>query len=206
MRGCRQLRVGEIISVFQTSFTVLTQHNAERMMAMAGVMLGTGLRVGECSLLIIRDVCANGALQSALRLRSCITKGKGEGRSIPLNDTAHAALTRWLHFSGLDEFPPSFPLFPAFKPGCRHNINFYERHVDPSKVCADFRRVARAAGLQGKVGTHSLRKTFAEAVYRRSGNDLYGTQYALRHASPNNTIKYLAPVAEKTDAIIRDLF
>ena len=59
--------------------------------------------------------------------------------------------------------------------------------------------------LQGKVATHSMRKTFSAKVYKASGNNLLLTQKALNHSNISTTIKYLNVTKDETYAIIREL-
>ena len=47
-----------------------------------------------------------------------------------------------------------------------------------------------AAGLNGKLATHSLRKSFAQRVYNKSG-DIYLVQELLSHRNISTTQKYL---------------
>ena len=47
-----------------------------------------------------------------------------------------------------------------------------------------------AAGLNGKLATHSLRKSFAQRVYEQS-NDIYLVQELLGHKNVETTQKYL---------------
>lgn len=46
-------------------------------------------------------------------------------------------------------------------------------------------------GLQGNLGSHTLRKTFAMRVYELSGHDIYMTQSLLGHSDIGTTVKYL---------------
>ena len=50
-----------------------------------------------------------------------------------------------------------------------------------------------AAGIEndGRLGTHTLRKTFARSVYKNSGNDLMVLKGALNHSDVSVTQKYL---------------
>ena len=47
-----------------------------------------------------------------------------------------------------------------------------------------------AAGLNGKLATHSLRKSFAQRVYNKSG-DIYLVQELLGHRNISTTQQYL---------------
>ena len=54
----------------------------------------------------------------------------------------------------------------------------------------DAQQAFTAAGLNGKLATHSLRKSFAQHVYEQSG-DIYLVQELLGHRSVSTTQKYL---------------
>jgi integrase len=63
----------------------------------------------------------------------------------------------------------------------------------------------RAAGMEGKLATHSMRKTFAQRMYKRLGKDIVATQRAMGHASVNNTATYISVDADRiTKAILED--
>jgi site-specific recombinase XerD len=49
--------------------------------------------------------------------------------------------------------------------------------------------------MTGRLGTHSLRKTFAMTVHEQLGRALHHTQQALGHVNISSTLHYL-PVAE----------
>ena len=46
------------------------------------------------------------------------------------------------------------------------------------------------AGLNGKLGTHSLRKSYAQRLYEQT-NDIYAVQEMLGHKSVGTTQRYL---------------
>jgi site-specific recombinase XerD len=56
--------------------------------------------------------------------------------------------------------------------------------------------------LGGKLGTHSMRKTFANKVYDALGHDLIKTQRALGHRNINSTACYLSFREEDIDRAI----
>ena len=64
------------------------------------------------------------------------------------------------------------------------------------------KRAYGAAGLRGKLGCHSTRKTYAQKVYSALGHDLIATQAAMRHASITSTIQYLSFEEEKVERAI----
>jgi integrase len=55
-----------------------------------------------------------------------------------------------------------------------------------------FREAAITNELTGKLGTHMMRKTFANRLYERLGHDLFKTQKALGHQNVNSTVHYLS--------------
>jgi integrase len=46
--------------------------------------------------------------------------------------------------------------------------------------------------LTGKLGTHAMRKTFANRMYDKLGKDLVKCQRALGHRNINSTVSYLS--------------
>jgi integrase len=64
-----------------------------------------------------------------------------------------------------------------------------------------------AAGLPATKtwGTHSLRKTFCQAVYAASGYDLVATRTAMGHSHATTTERYLATNEAAAAAAIRGL-
>ena len=52
------------------------------------------------------------------------------------------------------------------------------------------KKAFQAAGLNGKLATHSLRKSFAQRVYEESG-DIYLVQELLGHRNVSTTQKYI---------------
>ena len=64
---------------------------------------------------------------------------------------------------------------------------------------------AAATGRPERVATHSLRKTFAQDVFARSGHNLVLTQQALGHSSVLTTARYVSPDEEAISATILGL-
>lgn len=53
--------------------------------------------------------------------------------------------------------------------------------------------------MTGKLGTHSMRKTFADRIYDKLDRDLVKTQKALGHRNINSTVQYLSFREEEID-------
>ena len=67
------------------------------------------------------------------------------------------------------------------------------------------RRAFAAAGVAGNVGTHTMRKTFADRIYARLGHDLVKTQRALGHRCVDSTAQYISFREEEIDEAILSL-
>ena len=65
------------------------------------------------------------------------------------------------------------------------------------------REAAITNELTGKLGTHMMRKTFADRLYGRLGHDLFKTQEAPGHHNVNSTVQYLHIDQHEIDQAIR---
>ena len=181
MKGTRPLDNDEIRSV-STSFTG-TYQVRNRGLFMLGV--STGGRISELLSLQIGDVFQNGSAVSDLLFEKSIVKGGEVSRAVPVNrDGRHAIdqLIDWhhQHYENRDE---SRPLFPS-----RHNSGTVPMHRQTAHDV--LKKAFIAAGLNGKLATHSLRKSFAQRLYDKSG-DIYLVQELLGHKNISTTQKYL---------------
>lgn len=91
---------------------------------------------------------------------------------------------------------PQAPLFPSRKRGGA---------ISPGQANRILLRIFAAAGLEGALGTHTLRKTFCARVYQKSGCDMVLTKAAMGHAHVSTTERYLAASDESAASIIRKL-
>ena len=181
MKGTRPLDNDEIRRV-STCFTG-TYEIRNRGLFMLGV--STGGRISELLSLTIGDVYQNGKPVTDLLFEKSIVKGGEFSRSVPVNRDGRLAiddLIAWhrRHYQNTDD---SRPLFPS-----RHKSGTVPMH---RQTAHDMLKVAFiAAGLNGKLATHSLRKSFAQRVYNKSG-DIYLVQELLGHRNISTTQKYL---------------
>lgn len=145
----------------------------------------TGFRISELLSIDIEDV--NGGV---VRLRKQNTKGKVEGRTVPIHDEAQ----QWL-----DAYIGSRKTGPVFitKSGRRWARN--EAHVTLKNA------YDKAKVIGGNLATHSMRKSFCKNFFEACNRDLLLTQVAMRHKSPSSTISYLSVDQDKVDEIMRKL-
>ena len=150
-------------------------------------MLGvsTGGRISELLSLTIGDVYQNGKAVSDLLFEKSVVKGGEVSRAVPVNaDGRHAIdeLASW-HSQHYQNTSPYRPLFPS-----RHKSGTVPMHRQTAHDI--LKKAFIAAGLNGKLATHSLRKSFAQRLYEES-SDIYLVQELLGHKSVATTQKSL---------------
>ena len=181
MKGTRPLDNDEIRSV-STSFTG-TYQVRNRGLFMLGV--STGGRISELLNLHIGDVYQNSKAVTDLLFEKSVVKGGEVSRAVPVNRDGRLAIEEIVlwhrqHYKNTDE---SRPLFPS-----RHKSGTVPMHRQTAHEI--LKKAFIAAGLNGKLATHSLRKSFAQRLYDKSG-DIYLVQELLGHRNISTTQKYL---------------
>lgn len=157
-------------------------HYAARNRALFVLGLKTGFRISELLSLKVCDVYQDGAVLDSVGVHRSSMKGTGASRRVPLNQEAKEALLEWLNTMG--NCRPETWLFESQRRG---------KPLDASRAWVIFEEAYDEAGVDrvSKLGTHCMRKTFAQGVYQALGHDLVKTQRALGHKSINSTVAYL---------------
>ena len=182
MKGTRPLNNNEILLVsanFDGTFEI-----RNRGLFMLGV--STGGRISELLSLKIGDVYQNRRAVTDLLFDKSIVKGGEVSRAVPVNSDGRRAiedLITWHRERYQNAVKSSRPLFPSRngqgeKPMSRraaHNV---------------LKKAFEAAGLNGHLATHSLRKSFAQRLYNGT-SDIFAVQEMLGHKSVGTTQKYL---------------
>ena len=149
-------------------------------------MLGIccGFRISELLSLRVGDVEQHGRLVSAVTVSRKSMKGKIEGRTVPLARIAGKAVAELLkELRSVRRFLPKEEfLFMSRKGGALSRVQAW-------RILAQAFAVNK---MSGKLGTHSMRKTFAAKIYERLNRDLLKTQRALGHRTITSTISYLS--------------
>src|SRR4051812_1859733 len=152
---------------------------AQRLRDLALFNLALDSKLRACDLVRVRvsDVTLGGRVRS----RAAVVQQKtGRPVQFELTDQTRDALERWIHVQALRS---SEPLFPS--------------RIDRAKPLST-RQYARLLGLWVRAigldplayGTHSLRRTKASMIYRRTGN-LRAVQLLLGHTKVESTVRYL---------------
>lgn len=192
MKGTRPLDNDEIRRVSNCFTGTFTTRN--RGLFMLGV--STGGRISELLSLTIGDVYQNHAPVTDLLYDKSIVKGGEVSRTVPINRDGRQAigdLVAW-HREQYGNTEDNRPLFPS-----RHKSGTVPLHRQTAHQM--LKKAFIAAGLNGKIATHSLRKSFAQRVYDQS-NDIYLVKELLGHKNVSTTQQYLGVnYADARDAV-----
>ena len=190
MKGCRPLTEDEVRDVaasFGGRFVL-----RDRALFMLGVK--SGFRVSELLSLCIGDVVKNGRLVERVTVGRQHMKKKIEGRTVILNAEARDALALWIAVLQEQGATRSSPVFRSRKGA--------DRPISRKHAWRILTEAYAANELTGTLGTHAMRKTFANRVHVLLGRDLVKTQRALGHKNINSTVSYLSFLEEEIDAAI----
>ena len=181
MKGTRPLDNQEIRQVSECFDGTYQIRN--RALFMLGV--STGGRISELLGLQIGDVYQNAAPVTDLLFDKSIVKGKEQSRAVPVNHDGRLAIDELItwHRKEYKSIAKARPLFPSRNGQGNTRMSRRAAH-DVLKQAFE------AAGLNGKLASHSLRKSFAQRLYDRTG-DIYAVQEMLGHKNIATTQKYL---------------
>jgi integrase len=191
MKGCRPLTEAEV-ELVQHSFGGVY---AARDKALFLLGVKSGFRISELLSLQVGDVWQHGRLVDRVTVPRRHMKNKTEGRTVLLHPEAKTVLAAWL-------------LTLRQRPGCTAQTFVFRSRKggnQPISAVQAWRILHEAVTtneLTGKVGTHAMRKTFANRVYHQLNRDLVKTQRAMGHKNINSTVAYLSFVEEEIDAAI----
>lgn len=151
----------------------------------------TGFRISEILSLKVGSVLRNGAIVSKIGVAPRNMKGGyGRTRWIPVLPELQRALCSYLAWLRRRfELSPDMPLFISREGDKSGNLRPLTRESARRIMHAAF--AAAAIENDGRLGTHTLRKTWARKVYKNSGNDIMILKAALNHSDISVTQKYL---------------
>ena len=191
MKGCRPLTDDEI----QTTLDGFSGPLAARDRALFLLGIKSGFRISELLSLQLKDVIQSGRLVDRVTVRRRHMKKKIESRTVLLHPDARDALAAWIEELRLAGYMRDDSFVFQSRKGPNQPISRVQAY-----------RLLRTrfdeAQLIGKLGTHSMRKTFADRIYDRLDGDLAKTQKALGHKNINSTVQYLSFREEEIDEAI----
>jgi integrase/recombinase XerD len=137
-----------------------------RDLAMIMLMIDTGMRLGECSDLLVSDI---NLAKKTILLRAEITKGRKD-RMVFFSSKTEGIIRRWIQFK--DRYSESEYLFPT-KHGGSISVSNFE---------TNFKKYLRRAGLKETISPHCLRNNFAKRCLM-NGMDVFTLSKILGHSS-----------------------
>ena len=181
MKGTRPLdnqEIRQVSGIFDGTFEI-----RNRVLFMLGV--STGGRISELLGLQIGDVYQNRAPVTDLLFDKSIVKGKEHSRAVPVNRDGRQAIDQLIawHRKEYRSIAKALPLFPSRNGQGNKRMSRRAAHNV-------LKHAFETAGLNGKLASHSLRKSFAQRLYDRTG-DIYAVQEMLGHKNITTTQKYL---------------
>ena len=163
-----------------------------RELALFNLAIDSKLRACDLVKLRVRDVCHGTGMAS----RAMVLQQKTQRPvQFEITEPTREAVGAWIAEAGLT---PEDPLFPSRTHGSAHLSTLQYARIVDSWV--------ERLGLDGaSYGTHSLRRTKATLIYRRTKN-LRAVQLLLGHTKLESTVRYLGievndalEMAEQTD-------
>lgn len=152
----------KLLSKFDKSY--FTEH---RDYVMIMLMLDSGMRLGECSTLLVTDL---ELARKRINLRAEETKGRKD-RTVYFSPKTESVLRRWLQFK--DRYVESDYLFPVKEHGGTISVGNFE---------TNFKRYINRAGLDEDYCPHCLRNNFAKRCLM-NGMDIFTLSKILGHSS-----------------------
>ena len=182
MKGTRPLNNNEIRLV-SVCFDGNPFEIRNRGLFMLGV--STDGRISELLSLQIADVYQNTRPVTDLLFDKSIVKGGEVSRAVPVNRDGQRAIEDLIGWHGerYQNAEKNRPLFPS-----RNGQG--EKRMSRRTAHDVLKSAFEAAGLNGHLATHSLRKSFAQRLYDKTG-DIFAVQEMLGHKSVTTTQKYL---------------
>lgn len=179
MKGTRPLTDKEIRLVSESFCGVYEVRN--RSLFWLGI--STGGRISELLALCVGDVWQNKKPVGDLLFDKSIVKGGEVSRAVPLNSDGRYAIEKvvvW-HREAFGSVASSRPLFPSRKGGTS---------LQRQPAHEILKKAFEKSGLNGKLATHSLRKSYAQRLYVET-SDIYIVKEMLGHQSVETTQAYL---------------
>lgn len=156
--------------------------------------LYTGFRIKESLSLKVSDILLNNEITNRITVQRKSMKGKISSRTILLHPNLRMHLKALVKEQGLISTDYLFK-----------SRNGDNRPITRNQAWFNFNKAVKKANLEGKIGLHSTRKTFADRMYTAFDKDLLKTSKALGHKNIGSTISYLSFRTEELDEAITNM-
>lgn len=181
MRGVRPLKRNEVVTVAKS----FTGKYAKRNRALFLFQAYTGWRISQCLALLISDVLTvNGSVQEHVWIDRRHVKKKGEGQVSFMPEVCRDVMREWLQ----ELREQGYMRHDHYLWQSRNGAN---EPMSRSAVYRAYRKVFRACGLQGRLGTHSLRKFCTIQAFKYFKGDLMKVLKITKHKDLASLAHYL---------------
>jgi integrase len=184
MKGSRPLTDAEVQVISRSFGGTFAKHNK----ALFTLGVRSGFRISELLSLRVGDVQQHGKIVDHVTVARRHMKKKTEGRTVPLHPEARAALSVWLEVLAKMLKGQLDPQTPVFCSRVRDTDTGLRRAISREQAWRILKEAFNSNEMTGKLGTHAMRKTFANRMYEKLGRDLVKTQRALGHKNINSTV------------------
>ncbi|MDA8354034.1 MAG: site-specific integrase [Firmicutes bacterium] len=169
---------------------LLAQSARDHLLFVLGI--NSGLRISDILRLRIRDVMDHGGRpRTFFRLIESRTMKE---KTFPFGENVRNAINLYVEETG--QWPDSDEYLFKSRMG--------SRPISRQRAHQILNQAARSVGIQDKIGTHTLRKTFGYHAYK-SGVDITWLKSIFNHSAPSVTLRYIGVTEEETDDIVIDL-
>jgi integrase len=197
MKGCRPLTDEEVKTICRSFGGTFAARNK----ALFVVGHRTGFRISELLSLTVGDVQQHGKIVDHVTVQRRHMKKKTEGRTVALHPEARAALSVWLEVLAKRLKGALDPVTPVFCSRVRDEAG-RRRAISREQAWRLLTEAFAANELSGKLGSHCMRKTFANRMYDLLKHDLVKVQRAMGHKNINSTVAYLSFREEDIEAAV----
>jgi integrase len=145
--------------------------------------INSGLRISDLLSLTFNDIINGNGVKSNIKMRENKT---GKLKDFPLSKVCIDAINTYVTnnpYSALSDL-----LFP----------------ISRTRAWQIIKQAAINVGIEERIGTHSLRKTFGYHAFK-AGADITRIQKLLNHSSPGITLAYIGITKDELDGIYLNL-
>ena len=178
--GCRPLSDDEVCRLLDAC----QGRYRSRDVALIVMGLRTGFRIKEILSLRVCDVYDGNEIAKVVRVSKGNMKGKKKARTMPLHESVREALLALLQSSRM--------WHPLFRTWALFHAQGRSTRISTRQAFGIIVSAASKAGLDiERIGTHSMRKTFAKNMYIVVNHDMGRLARLLGHENFSNTLRYL---------------
>ena len=151
------------------------------------VGLNTSLRISDLTRFRVRDLRGREYAQIA-------AKKTGKETRILINPASRREISRLTAGRAADEY--------VFQSRQKDTRTKQYKPITRQRAYQIINTIAREAGIEERIGCHTLRKTFGYHYYKKTG-DIVSLQRILDHSTRRDTLRYIGVIQDEIDESLR---